>query len=633
MDEFIILYITDEKNKKDKLYSDLSSIMNNTYTVQDIACDEDGLKLCRTLREEGHEIPIAALDLSHLKTKLLEFLAELNTLLPHSIFIFITNPQTHNNVQQLKTHINHHRVIKTPYQPEYLRLALQEALTSYNNEKNLARHARELKAVKEKARQERQIIDKLSRILNEKIDELEDHQKELEQMSKELNVTTIEKILIEQEAARISKTLSNLKNSLRDNLFVRSVLHSIVNMLQIQFSIDRRENVIIKQLSNKITLLLNDITDNEFNKLLVNKELHDIHQLITNKLDQQRRKNELNLQKTLFGYVKAVQRTLMGEIVRFTSKPCYFLGALKKVKEKYREILEKDVTNKKIDFFVKLHTQDIYINILDFSLINIIENLLTNSIRKLIEDTRTREKWIKVTSYDEIVDSQEYTIIKWSDNGPGIEKQRKKTIFQGDSDKIEEGDHGIGLPDIKLTIESAGGFIREIGEFSKGATFLIGFPKVYEYDEIDFDEDLDNGVTLMFPAQAAAKKILIVEDDKEILKSYMDFFIVGGVKNVEGALNGKEALDLILVKKYIPDLLITDIEMKNMNGYELLEQLKNKGFSIPTIVISGILFGKNENKYGDLFKLEKLGVEDVIEKPLDYKLLYKLSKKYLDIST
>jgi len=633
MNESIILSISDDPQIQDKLFADLSTVSDNKHTIKSIACNEHGIEQCERFLEDDAEISIAAIDLIKFNEDSSKFLQELNTLLPHSVFVLFTNPKNHKNIQQLITQINLYRLIEKPYQIKYLRLALQEALTSYQNKKELIHHSRELKAVKEKALQEKQIIDKLSKILNEKIDELEDHQKELEQMSKELNVTTIEKILIEQEAARMSKTLSNLKNSLRNNLFVRSVLHSIVNMLQIQFSIDRRENAIIEQLSKKTVLLLDDVNDSNSNKLLVKKELYDVHRLITNKLHQQRKKNELNLHKTLFGYVKAVQRTLMGEIVHFTSRPCYLLGALKKVKEKYKEILENDTTRKKINFIIELHTTDIYLNILDFSLINIIENLLTNSIRKVIEDTGKTDKWIKITSHDEVINFQEYTVIRWMDNGPGIEKQRKKTIFEGDSDKIEDGDHGIGLPDIKITIESAGGFIRETGEFGKGATFIIGFPKVYKYEEIDYDEDLDNGIKLMFPGEAAAKKILIVEDDNVILNSYVEFFSNCGLKHITDAHDGREALEIILTKHYIPDLLITDIEMKNMNGFALLEQLKSNGYSIPTIVISGILFQKNDNKHSDLFKLEQLGVKEVIEKPVDYKLLFELSKKLLNIST
>ncbi|MBN1798650.1 MAG: response regulator [Spirochaetales bacterium] len=631
MNKQTILYIADEEHIKDKLLTDLSAAVDENHTLKYLQCGESGLKACKKLLENDAEIPIVTVDTLQFKKVNIEFFQQLSTLLHQSIFILFADQKNNQGIRQLTAQMKLYRIIKKPYRIDYLRLAIQEALTSYRNQKEHNHHARELKAVKEKALQERKIIDRLSKILNEKIDELEDHQKELEQISKELNVTTIEKILIEQEAARMSKTLSDLKNNLKNNLFVRSVLHSIVNMLQIQFSIDRRENAIIKQLSKKIELLLTEMNNSNFNKLLIKKQLHDTQQLITSKLDQQRKKNELNLHKTLFGYVKAVQRTLMGEIVYFTSKPCYLLGALKKVKEKYKEILENDTARSKINFIIRLHNSDIYLKILDFSLINIIENLLTNSIRKIIENPNKNENWIKVTSYEEVIDTQEYTIIKWMDNGPGIEEQRKKTIFQGDSDKLEEGDHGIGLSDIKITIESLGGFIREEGVFGKGAVFVIGFPKVYEYEEIDYDEDFDNGVKLMFPAGAAAKKILIVEDDKVILDSYIEFFNKCGLKRVTGALDGKEALNLILAKQYIPDLLITDIEMKNMNGYTLLEQLKTQGFSISTIVISGILFNKNDSTHSDLDKLEKLGVKEVIEKPTNYKLLFELSKKHLHI--
>ncbi|MEJ2664594.1 MAG: hypothetical protein P8107_11220, partial [Spirochaetia bacterium] len=260
--------------------------------------------------------------------------------MPDTPIILLCDQEYYQSAQKTSKQENIFRILQKPWETENMQFTVAEAVKYTHARLEKVKHTQELRAVKEKAAQEKKILDKLSGILNEKIEELEDQQKELEQISKEFNATTIEKILIEQEAARTNKTLSTLKNSLKNNLFVRSVLHSIVNMLQIQFSIGRRENSAIDKLRGRIKSLLEEINCRSSNSLILKKELYDLDRIINDDLLCQRKKTDLNLHRTLFGYVKAVQRTLMGETVHFTSKPCYLPGILKKVKEKYHEILE-----------------------------------------------------------------------------------------------------------------------------------------------------------------------------------------------------------------------------------------------------------------------------------------------------
>jgi CheY-like chemotaxis protein/signal transduction histidine kinase len=629
MKKNVITCIISDPQLKEKILDDLPARARSGYEIIFL---QDRNKLNTRMEElerTGSPARVFIIDLESITGDITAMPASFQEIDPRSLVILLCAPGETKKARRAAPHLDFFRIISIPWEPENLQFTVRRAVEAVQAEEEQRKHAAELRKVKENAGREKRLMDKLSGILNEKIEELEDHRQELEQMSKELNVTTIEKILIEQEAGKMNKTLSSLKNSLKNNLFVRSVLHSIVNILQIQFSIDRRENSVIGQLKDRITDLLAEIDDQKYNALSLKKELNDISMLLSGKLSGQRKKTELNLHRTLFGYVKAVQRTLMGETVHFTSRPCYLPGVLKKVREKYREILENETAGKRIDFIIDLHTPDIYLKILDFSLINIMENLLTNSIRKLFEDINRGEKWIKITSHDEQKNNQEFTVINWMDNGPGIEEQRKKSIFEGDSDKIEEGDHGIGLSDIKTTIEAVGGYIYEAGEYGSGAEFVLGFPKVYNFTEIDYDEDINDNLQPAFSPPLTAKKILIVEDETEILDSYLDFFKGCGMEEVIGVDDGKQALDLLLLHNFRPDLIITDIDMKDLDGFTLLEQLKHNGYAIPTIVVSGILFQKSSPKYTQIRRLERLGVKEILEKPLDFKLLFELVKKYL----
>lgn len=92
------------------------------------------------------------------------------------------------------------------------------------------------------------------------------------------------------------------------------------------------------------------------------------------------------------------------------------------------------------------------------------------------------------------------------------------------------------------------------------------------------------------------KKILIVDDTKNVRETLSDIFQEKGFKNVLTASNGKTGLDL--AKKELPDVILMDIDMPNMPGgdavAELQKSLNTK--DIPVIFISGIVGKDKEGK-------------------------------------
>ncbi|RPJ07260.1 MAG: response regulator, partial [Spirochaetaceae bacterium] len=241
----VILCVDDERVIIESLRTELGEILGDSYVVEISESGEEALELCRDLIHEGREIPVVICDYIMPKMKGDELLAEMHILSPATKTILLTGQATTDGVTNAVNSADLYRYIAKPWEPEDLAITLREAIKSFRQELDLDQRIRELENEREKVVKERKVIDTLSKILNEKISELEIQKRELEQISRELNITTIEKILIEQEAEKMSRTLTALENSLTNNLFIRSVLHSLVNMLQIQLSVDRRENSII----------------------------------------------------------------------------------------------------------------------------------------------------------------------------------------------------------------------------------------------------------------------------------------------------------------------------------------------------------------------------------------------------
>lgn len=116
-------------------------------------------------------------------------------------------------------------------------------------------------------------------------------------------------------------------------------------------------------------------------------------------------------------------------------------------------------------------------------------------------------------------------------------------------------------------------------------------------------------------------KILIIDDEKDLV-SLIRARLEESDYNVIFAFSGLEGLDK--AGQEPPDLILLDIMMPGMDGYEVLNRLKNdeKTSRIPVIMLTG----KGELK--SIFEAQQLRAIDYIIKPIDIKLLLKLIKRY-----
>lgn len=104
---------------------------------------------------------------------------------------------------------------------------------------------------------------------------------------------------------------------------------------------------------------------------------------------------------------------------------------------------------------------------------------------------------------------------------------------------------------------------------------------------------------------AAPKKILLVEDDFLLLEMYA-ITLAGEGYDVYKASDGKQGLDLI--KKEKPDLVLLDLSMPSISGFQVLADLKDAGDETPVIVIS------NTDEREAIAKCKELGVKEYVVK-------------------
>ena len=116
-------------------------------------------------------------------------------------------------------------------------------------------------------------------------------------------------------------------------------------------------------------------------------------------------------------------------------------------------------------------------------------------------------------------------------------------------------------------------------------------------------------------------KILIVDDEKSIRLLLQNFLSKTYV--VESKSDGVDALELL--EDNLPDLIICDVQMPNMDGYLFLEKVRQRGFTkhTPVIMLSGVESSKER------VKCYRLGAQDFLAKPFNPEELAEVIKKNL----
>lgn len=219
----------------------------------------------------------------------------------------------------------------------------------------------------------------------------------------------------------------------------------------------------------------------------------------------------------------------------------------------------------------------------------ILYNLLSNALKY-------NKEGAIVTICLTYIQDEKYACISIKDNGDGLSEKTMKNLFKrfydGDFRKYNTAGTGIGLSLVKDLVTLHKGEILVENNPGKGVGFIIQIPitSASYTDEECNENKLQNEILQTADAMEELSEndtqynLLVVEDNPDLLLLLKN--ILSKRFNVYPVTNGKEAIEIITQEDI--DLIVSDIMMPEMNGYELCKKIKqNIEFShIPIILLT-----------------------------------------------
>lgn len=246
----------------------------------------------------------------------------------------------------------------------------------------------------------------------------------------------------------------------------------------------------------------------------------------------------------------------------------------------------------------------------------VLSNLIMNALKYSPNQTRIVIKTIR---------TNESIQVHVQDQGIGLDNVDIKKLFtrfyQG---KHNEGGSGIGLSYAKMLIDLHGGRMGAFNNKDRGATFFYEIPANLQEQEVSCPQHSYLNELLSSPEEE--EKIesgsfslqgysLLIVEDKQDLREFLKNALKDKFKKIYQAENGLVALEVI--KQQQPDIIVSDVMMPQMNGYQLCKEIKeNLNIShIPVILLTARADSESQ------MLGYKLGADAYLPKPFEMEML------------
>ena len=271
-------------------------------------------------------------------------------------------------------------------------------------------------------------------------------------------------------------------------------------------------------------------------------------------------------------------------------------------------------------------------------LLLIVSNLLSNALKYTPEGGK-----IEVST--EIEEHQTWFLIQVADSGTGIEPEYLPHVFDrffhdGQNSRFQQGT-GLGLSLVREYIELMNGKVDVQSSKGQGTVFSVRLPVTHdaipESEDANEKQKMADRIKIELPIKIGSKTepdespneakklpvLLIVEDSRDV-SNYLAAILKNEYR-IEQAENGKIGIEKALDR--IPDIILSDVMMPEIDGIELLEKLKN---DIRTSHIPVVLLTAKADIASRIEGLER-GADAYMAKPFEEKELHIVLKNLVEI--
>lgn len=247
----------------------------------------------------------------------------------------------------------------------------------------------------------------------------------------------------------------------------------------------------------------------------------------------------------------------------------------------------------------------------------ILYNLINNAVKFTQEGSVTLTvNTVEMSDKDVLL---KFTI---TDTGIGISQEQQSQIFNefsqaNSSTSREFGGTGLGLSIVKKLVELQGGSVTIVSEEEKGSSFI--FEILYPHKKMSESDISISNDSLDF--NLGGLNILLVEDNPVNQLVVTDLLSEVGAE-VELAVNGQEAINLFKPEKHA--VILMDMQMPVMDGYEAIRRLRDVGFDVPIIALTAHV------SEVEMEKCKSAGANEYLSKPYKPQELYQKISQLLN---
>ena len=257
-----------------------------------------------------------------------------------------------------------------------------------------------------------------------------------------------------------------------------------------------------------------------------------------------------------------------------------------------------------------------------------LRQIIVNLIGNAVKFTNKGKITVSIKKLEE--DSQNIIIeFAITDTGIGIPKNKLSYIFDAFQQEALEtnrlfGGAGLGLAIVKQMVELQGGTVSVKSKVDKGSTFSfrLSFKKTTTHTAIETVKRAPASQKYLSNKKNGNNRKVLIVEDVPLNQLLIKVIVEGFGFAADMAENGTMAIDCLEKNKY--DIILMDLQMPVMNGFELTTYIRNvMNSQIPIIALTADVTTVNEEI------CKSFGMNDYISKPVDEKILYTKMKQYL----